>query len=95
MSTENNEKAVWPLVTQAMVDAADEAYMPFGDMHFAICAALSVVNTEMIAPWPEPAATVYSKLGSTCMFPSTTIRKGEKLYTAEQVREILSAHGIK
>lgn len=43
---------------------------------------------------PEPAATVLSKLGTTCMFPSAEISKGAKLYTEQQVRQLLANHGI-
>ena len=43
---------------------------------------------------PEPESRVHSKLGTTCMFPSSVMRKGDKIYTEQQVREILKAHGI-
>lgn len=44
---------------------------------------------------PEPAATVLSKLGTTCMFPSAEISKGTNLYTEHQVRQLLAANCIK
>lgn len=44
---------------------------------------------------PEPEATVHSKIGTTCMFPSSNMRKGDKIYTEHQVRQLLADHNIK
>lgn len=40
---------------------------------------------------PEPEATVHSKIGTTCMFPSSKMRKGDKIYTEHQVLQLLAA----
>lgn len=47
------------------------------------------------AKMPEPAAVVHAKLGTTCMIPGASIRKGDKLYTEQQLRTLLAQHGIK
>lgn len=44
---------------------------------------------------PEPEATVESKLGAVCLFQSNNIRKGDKIYTECQFKELLTTHGIK
>lgn len=80
-------------ITPEMIEAAEEAYMPFGDMGLAIqCALAAAPQPPEAAPvqLPEPEATVHSKLGTTCMFPSSKMRKGDKIYTEHQVRQLLA-----
>lgn len=71
----------------------------FDAMQSAFCgfcmgmeAALEAKQSE--AKMPEPAAVVHAKLGTTCMIPGASIRKGDKLYTESQLRALLAQHGI-
>ncbi len=51
------------IITPEMIEAAEEAYMPFGDMGLAIqCALAAAPQPPEAAPvqLPEPAAWVYS-----------------------------------
>lgn len=56
-------------------------------------AALEAKQAEV--KMPEPAAVVHAKLGTTCMIPGAEIRKGDNLYTKQQLRTLLAQHGIK
>ena len=102
-------------VTPEMIEAAQEAYMPFGDMELAIQSALfaapqlpeaqaSVSNGTLAAPvqLPEPDAWRYTdarghfryrgaRPGFAVEYP---LLKPEALYTEQQVRDLLAAHGI-
>ena len=105
-------------VTDAMREAAEEAYMPFGDMHLAIQAALAAapqppevaqsnsaefdgVKTK-VAPvqLPEPVAKVedgglkWHIPDSGYSLPVRYLQGTHKLYTEQQVRELLANHGI-
>ena len=73
-------------VTPEMVEAANEAYCPFGDMELALCAALQV------APIPPEAAPVQlPEYGiDTANHAGIRVRG----YTEQQVRRLLAAHGI-
>ena len=73
-------------------------YGIWGTAQAALCAQFwQAARRAPAAPvqLPEPAAVVLSKFGTTCMFPSTEINKGAKLYTEQQVLAILAQHGIK
>ena len=118
-----------PQVTQEMVAAAEDAYMPFGDMELAIQCALSAANKPPEAeecpscrtgsPYsctctfkthrnsahsnfaaapvklPEPFAYVeHHKAGDNLWFDHPG-GKHSALYTEQQVRDLLAAHGIK
>ena len=43
---------------------------------------------EALPPLPEPAGKVSSKIGTTCLFDSTEVRKGDPVYTADEVRRL-------
>lgn len=101
-------------ITTEMIEAAEEAYMPFGDMGLAIQCALAAapqpqeatVNhslTVEAAPvqLPDPVAYrmhdpeepdignwLHEGRGMACLVH-------EPLYTEQQVRQLLAAHGIK
>lgn len=66
----------------------------FSERYVAMLAAAPQPPEAAPVQLPEAAATVLSKLGTTCMFPSAEISKGAKLYTEQQVRHLLAAHGI-
>ena len=109
-----------PDVTDAMIEAANEAYCPFGDMHLAIQAALAAApqppdglmrenpaTKPVAAPveLPIPAAIctevrtefmqdfVRKEYGLQAVF-GAKIEFNEKLYTEQQVRDLLAANGI-
>lgn len=44
---------------------------------------------------PEPEAIVESKLGTVCLFQSSNMRKGDKIYTEHQFKKLLTKGGIK
>ena len=75
-----------PQVTPEMVAAAEDAYMPFGDMELAIQCALSA------APQPPVAAPVeLPEYGiDTANHAGIRVRG----YTEHQVRQLLAAHDI-
>ena len=74
------------IITPEMIEAAEEAYCPFGDMHLAIQAALAA------APQPPEAAPVQlPEYGiDTANHAGIRVRG----YTEQQVRELLANHGI-
>lgn len=98
-----------PQVTPEMVAAAEDAYMPFGDMELAIQCALSAAPQppeadhipdagKMVAApvqMPEPVAvmtdTTPREPGWKTMFVPDS---GTRLYTEQQVRQLLANHGI-
>lgn len=95
-----------------MIEAAEEAYMPFGDMHLAIQAALAAApQPPEAAPvqLPEPVAWMlgcqtlggdagwklsWSQSGAGVCNRLTGKEFEHALYTEQQVRELLAAHGI-
>lgn len=92
-----------PDVTDAMIEAAKEAYCPFGDMHLAIQAALAAApQPPEAAPvqLPEPQAEIEVRSMKTYLDLSIhewrdTLPDGAyNIYTEHQVRELLAAHGI-
>ncbi|WP_368921346.1 Lar family restriction alleviation protein [Comamonas aquatica] len=107
-----------PQVTPEMIEAAEEAYMPFGDMGLAIQCALSAApKPPEAAPveFPEPVAyrlrntafrsEVYeyfrTKYLAECrqkQFNASVDDGGlhelTPIYTEQQVRALLAAHGI-
>ena len=87
-------------VTPEMVEAANEAYCPFGDMELALCAALQVAPIPPgAAPvqLPDPVAeiTFHSRKKPDVEWLVNSVVRGTKLYTEQQVRQLLAAHGIK
>lgn len=97
-----------PDVTDAMIEAANEAYCPFGDMHLAIQAALAAapqppegLKRENPATKPEAAPVqlpvellerIQESLGS---FVSDQGWSQSDMDTADALDGLLAAHGIK
>ncbi len=84
-------------ITPEMIEAAEEAYMPFGDMGLAIqCALAAAPQPPEAAPveLPEPFAYVeHHKAGDNLWFDHPG-GKHSALYTEQQVRQLLADHGI-
>lgn len=76
-----------PQLQEAEIDEWVKSGNANSEMNFA----------KMAAPvqMPEPEATVESKLGTVCLFQSSNMRKGDKIYTEHQFRELLTKGGIK
>ena len=98
-----------PQVTNEMIEAANEAYCPFGDMELAIQAALAAApKPPEAAPvqLPEPFTTLVRKkswspncyeaapLSNTKDYGRQWADERINVYTEQQVRELLAAHGI-
>ena len=93
-------------VTPEMIEAALEAYMPFGDMELAIQSALSAApQSPKAAPAQRPEPWGHCVGGNVFVSRNLPahikpmVDSGEfkdiKLYTEQQVRELLASHGIK
>lgn len=83
-------------ITPEMIEAAEEAYMPFGDMGLAIqCALAAAPQPPEAAPvqMPEPVGCTTKRWGVA--WNTSQIEAGSPLYTEQQVRQLLAAHGIK
>lgn len=86
------------IITPEMIEAAEEAYMPFGDMGLAIqCALAAAPQPPEAAPvqLPEPAAWVFKDKTWTEIRAMAVDHNGVPAYTEHQVRQLLAAHGIK
>lgn len=106
---EAKQGAAWiHVIDEAMVcahigvaDAFDDYATAKEKLNKLICWEIDVAkhfeqeSRQAEVKMPEPAAVVHAKLGTTCMIPGASIRKGDKLYTDQQLRTLLAQHGIK
>lgn len=70
--------------TLAMIGAAKDAYMPFGDMDMAIRMALLTAPDVQDEPVGEAGSLPGAKGFTTAVFDSKKVPEGTKLYTTTQ-----------